>query len=88
MVIESADGFYIKNADWVGIMGLAYSNLAKVQPWNTMITKWRYYGAVTFEWHHIVHCVNEWDGNNMTPSQAYLVQWFSISQNSMNIYDT
>ena len=31
VVIESAEDFYIKNADWVGIMGLAYSNLAKVQ---------------------------------------------------------
>ena len=31
VVIESAEDFYIKDADWVGIMGLAYSNLAKVQ---------------------------------------------------------
>lgn len=30
-VIQTAEDFYIRDADWVGIMGLAYSNLAKVQ---------------------------------------------------------
>ncbi len=29
-LIESSTNFFIKNAEWEGIMGLAYSSLAKV----------------------------------------------------------